>query len=107
MSGIADQLKLWAKGRKPPSKEDASKGGKDEPKGQPATSLTPNKDDEATEPPKGQQPPFGKATSPGKPEEEKDSKNPLDAFAKKAKKDGGKFPPFGGKKAPPFTKEGG
>jgi hypothetical protein len=123
MAGIADQLKFWAKGRKPPAKgkppmgadedegEMPPKGRKAEPEGEPPAATTPEGGRASGEATKGPQPPFAKETTPGNPgmggKDKPEPKNPIEAFAKKAKKEGGKLPPFGGKKAPPFTKEDG
>jgi hypothetical protein len=123
MAGIADQLKLWAKGRKPPAKGKPSEGEdeegakpaptsrKAEPEGEPPAATTPEGGRASGEANKGPQPPFAKETTPGNlgmgDKDKLEPKNPIEAFAKKAKKEGGKLPPFGGKKAPPFTKEDG
>jgi hypothetical protein len=92
MAGIADQLKLWAKGRKPPKgktpegKEDDKglppKGGKGE-----GDASAGDDDSDAAEP----KPPFAKETTPGKPVSKEDKpkpfekgkkSNPFAAFAK-------------------------
>ena len=69
MAGIADQLKLWAKGRKPPKGKTPE--GKDDDKGMPPKGKGAEPDEKADSEPSdagnGPKPPFAKETTPGKP----------------------------------------
>lgn len=77
MAGIADQLKLWAKGRKLPKGKTPE--GKEDEKGMPPKGGSePPEADEKSDAGKGPTPPFAKETTPGKPVGKEGKPNPFE-----------------------------